>query len=69
MPGVLQENGTSFKTIRVKELHSTFGAEIEGVDFPNPSEEQFNEILAAMAKVLSPRIIWLHQVAPRAYVC
>lgn len=40
-----------FKTIRVKELHPTFGAEIEGVKFPNPSDEQFEEILAAMAKV------------------
>lgn len=40
-----------FKTFRVKELHPTFGAEIEGVDFPSPSNEQFAEILAAMAKV------------------
>ena len=40
-----------FKTIRVKELHPTFGAEIEGVDFPKPSDEQFEEIIAAMAKV------------------
>jgi alpha-ketoglutarate-dependent 2,4-dichlorophenoxyacetate dioxygenase len=40
-----------FKTFRVKELHPTFGAEIEGVDFPSPSEEQFQEILEARAKV------------------
>lgn len=57
MPGLLQENGGAFKTIRVKELHPTFGAQIEGVDFPNPSEEQFKEILAAMAKVLHPRAL------------
>ncbi|KAF2875210.1 alpha-ketoglutarate-dependent 2,4-dichlorophenoxyacetate dioxygenase [Massariosphaeria phaeospora] len=52
MPGLVQENGasTAFKTITVKELHPTFGAEVQGVDFPNPSEEQFNEVLAAMAK-------------------
>ncbi|KAJ4294087.1 hypothetical protein N0V90_007776 [Kalmusia sp. IMI 367209] len=43
-------NAAEFKTIRVKELHPTFGAEIEGVDFPNPSDEQFQEILVAMAK-------------------
>ncbi|KAF2187324.1 alpha-ketoglutarate-dependent 2,4-dichlorophenoxyacetate dioxygenase [Zopfia rhizophila CBS 207.26] len=48
MPGLIQE--TPFKTITVKELHPTFGAEISGVVFPNPPEEQFNEILAAMAK-------------------
>ena len=52
----MEEAGTSrehreFKTFRVKELHPSFGAEIEGVDFPNPSEEQFREILAAMSKV------------------
>jgi alpha-ketoglutarate-dependent 2,4-dichlorophenoxyacetate dioxygenase len=56
MPGLIQEGGP-FKTIRVKELHPTFGAEIEGVDFPNPSEEQFKELLAAMAKVGPPRSI------------
>lgn len=43
--------GSEFKTFRVKELHPNFGAELEGVDFPNPSDEQFQEILAAMAKV------------------
>lgn len=40
-----------FKTFRVKELHPTFCAEIEGVEFPNPSDEQFEELLRAMAKV------------------
>ncbi|KAF2846422.1 alpha-ketoglutarate-dependent 2,4-dichlorophenoxyacetate dioxygenase [Plenodomus tracheiphilus IPT5] len=42
--------GTDFKTFSVTELHPTFGAEIEGVNFPNPSEEQFKELLQAMAK-------------------
>ncbi|KAF1830146.1 alpha-ketoglutarate-dependent 2,4-dichlorophenoxyacetate dioxygenase [Decorospora gaudefroyi] len=42
--------GSSFKTFRIKELHPNFGAEIEGVDFPNPSERQFRELLQAMAK-------------------
>lgn len=45
--------GSDFKTISVKELHSTFGAEIEGVDFPSPSDEQFEEVLQAMAKVVT----------------
>jgi alpha-ketoglutarate-dependent 2,4-dichlorophenoxyacetate dioxygenase len=43
--------GSEFETFRVKELHPTFGAEIEGVDFPNPGNEQFEELLQAMAKV------------------
>jgi hypothetical protein len=49
----MEETGSNreFKTFRVKELHPAFGAEIEGVNFPNPPEEQFQEILAAMAKV------------------
>jgi alpha-ketoglutarate-dependent 2,4-dichlorophenoxyacetate dioxygenase len=49
----MEETGINreFKTISVKELHPTFGAEIQGVEFPDPSEEQFEEILAAMAKV------------------
>ena len=56
MPGLVLEGApgagpAAFKTIHVKELHPTFGAEVEGVDFPNPSEEQFRELLAAMAKV------------------
>ena len=42
-----------FKTFRVKELHPSFGAEIEGVEFPNPSDEQFDELLRAMAKVFA----------------
>ena len=49
MPGLLQE--TPFRTIEVKELHPTFGAEIRGVDFVNLSDEQLAEIKAAMAKV------------------
>ncbi|KAF2453967.1 alpha-ketoglutarate-dependent 2,4-dichlorophenoxyacetate dioxygenase [Lineolata rhizophorae] len=48
MPGIIKD--TPFKTISVKELHPTFGAEIEGVDFENLSQEQFDEIKAALAK-------------------
>lgn len=40
-----------FKTITVTEVHPTFAAEIEGVDWKNLSEEQFKEIFAALAKV------------------
>ncbi|KAJ4363371.1 hypothetical protein N0V83_009664 [Neocucurbitaria cava] len=48
--GNVDTTGSDFKTIRVKELHPTFGAEIEGVDFLSPSDEQFEEVLRAMAK-------------------
>lgn len=53
MAGAVEETGgaAGFKTFRVKELHPTFGAEIQGVNFPNPPEDQFEEILRAMAKV------------------
>jgi len=49
MPGLIQE--TPFKTFAVRELHPTFGAEIEGVDFANLTDEGLREIIAAMAKV------------------
>ncbi len=29
-----------FKTLTIKKLHPTFGAEVEGVDFQNLSDEQ-----------------------------
>lgn len=51
MPGLVNEETRPFKTIEVKELHPTFAAEVLGVDFEDVSEEQFSEILAAMAKV------------------
>lgn len=49
MPGLVKED--ELKTLTVKELHPTFAAEVSGVNFQNLSEEQFQEILAAMAKV------------------
>ncbi|KAI1387305.1 taurine catabolism dioxygenase [Hypoxylon trugodes] len=48
MPGLIQES--PFKTITVQELHPTFAAEVSGVNFQDVSEEQFKEIIAAMAK-------------------
>ncbi|KAI1268132.1 alpha-ketoglutarate-dependent 2,4-dichlorophenoxyacetate dioxygenase [Xylariaceae sp. FL1019] len=48
MPGLIED--LAFKTISVKELHPTFAAEIEGVNFDAVSQEQFAEILAAMTK-------------------
>ncbi|KAK9321098.1 hypothetical protein V1517DRAFT_340138 [Lipomyces orientalis] len=40
-----------FNLINVKELHPTFGAEINGVDFSKPVEDDvFQEILAAITK-------------------
>lgn len=52
MPGLLVTPETEFKTLRIKKLHPTFAAEIEGVDFSKPiPDDVFNEILAASAKV------------------
>ena len=53
MPGLLHSTDDSdFKIIKVQKLHQTFGAQISGVDFSSPiSEEIFDEILAAIAKV------------------
>ncbi|KAH7355323.1 alpha-ketoglutarate-dependent 2,4-dichlorophenoxyacetate dioxygenase [Rhexocercosporidium sp. MPI-PUGE-AT-0058] len=49
MPGRLTE--PNFKHITTKELHSTFVAEIQGVDFSKPVEPGvFSEIYAALAK-------------------
>lgn len=50
MPGVLLQDAP-FKTISVKELHPTFGAEVIGANFHDMSDEQLQEIKAAMAKV------------------
>lgn len=52
MPGIIQKE-PSPEGLTIKELHPTFGAEIEGVDFENLSEAQFAEIKSAMAKVRS----------------
>jgi len=49
MPGVLKD--PEFKHLHVQELHPTFGAEIDGVNLSNASDDEFSEILAAMAKV------------------
>ncbi|KAH9866570.1 hypothetical protein J1614_008260 [Plenodomus biglobosus] len=68
--------GTQFKTFSVTELHPTFGAEIQGVEFPDPSEEQFEELLRAIAKVTALRLFPIypnksvsnfecHQIYPR----
>jgi len=53
MPGLIQE--TPFKTFTVRELHPTFGAEVQGVDWENVTDEGLREIIAAMAKVRRPR--------------
>lgn len=53
MPGLLDSTEhTDFKIIKIQKLHPTFGAQISGVDFSSPiSDETFDEILAASAKV------------------
>jgi alpha-ketoglutarate-dependent 2,4-dichlorophenoxyacetate dioxygenase len=51
MPGLTQTSAT-FQHITVTELHPTFGAEVSGVDFSRPVEDDvFQEILAAINKV------------------
>jgi alpha-ketoglutarate-dependent 2,4-dichlorophenoxyacetate dioxygenase len=50
MPGLVTQT-MPFRTISIKELHPSFGAEVLEADFQNMSEEQFREIKAAMAKV------------------
>ena len=49
MPGLI--TAQPFSTIRVRELHPTFAAEIEGVNFQDLGQEQFDEIRSALAKV------------------
>ncbi|OWY58523.1 taurine catabolism dioxygenase [Alternaria alternata] len=49
MPGTVTSSAP-FRTIVVKQLHSTFGAEVVGADFTNMTNEQFDEIKQAMAK-------------------
>ncbi|KAH7074590.1 hypothetical protein BKA63DRAFT_316510 [Paraphoma chrysanthemicola] len=49
MPGLTTQD-TDFQTISIKKLHPSYGAEVLGAEFANMSEEQFQEIKAAMAK-------------------
>jgi alpha-ketoglutarate-dependent 2,4-dichlorophenoxyacetate dioxygenase len=43
----------TYNTITINELHPTFAAEVQGVNFQPLSEEQFQEVLSALAKVRS----------------
>lgn len=44
--------GYKFKTLTIKELQPTFGAEVSGLDFSqNIPDDAFEEVLKAMAKV------------------
>lgn len=58
MPVLPTSTSSTFSHITVSKLHPTFGAEISGVDFTRPVEEEvFAEILAATAQVgLHPQI-------------
>jgi hypothetical protein len=50
IPGRIQES--PYSRIAVKELHPTFGAEISGIDFSQPvDDETFREVLEAISKV------------------
>jgi hypothetical protein len=52
MPHATNDDATNFKLIQMKELHPTFGAEVDGVDFSKPvPEEVFSEIYKAITKV------------------
>jgi alpha-ketoglutarate-dependent 2,4-dichlorophenoxyacetate dioxygenase len=49
MPGRVQES--PYNRIPGKELHPTFGAEISGIDFSQPiDDETFHEVLEAISK-------------------
>jgi hypothetical protein len=50
MPGLVTQT-TPFQTISIKELHPSYGAEVLGANFQSMTDEQFQEIKAAMAKV------------------
>jgi len=56
MPGPLAE-ASHFRTITIKELHPSYGAEIIGIEFENVTDKQFQEINAAMAKVLPSSVL------------
>jgi hypothetical protein len=58
MPGTIISTPT-FRTIEVKQLHPTFGAEVSGADFKNMSDEQLEEIKRAMAKVRFARVLFV----------
>ena len=49
MPGLITEH--SSQSLEIKELHPTFGAEITGLNLKECTDDQFQELLAAMAKV------------------
>lgn len=52
MPHATKDDYIDFKLIQVKELHPTFGAEVDGVDFSKPvPDEVFSEIHKAIIKV------------------
>jgi alpha-ketoglutarate-dependent 2,4-dichlorophenoxyacetate dioxygenase len=51
MTGVITRD--TYSTMAIKELHPTFAAEVQGVNFQDLSEQQFQEILSALAKVCS----------------
>lgn len=53
MPGLTADHSNNSK-LTVNPLHPTFGAEVDGVDFGNLSDNDFQEILALMAKVHQP---------------
>jgi len=55
MPGIISNSEAGFEHIIVRKLHSTFAAELGGVDFSKPlSDGTFKEILTAVTKVSQP---------------
>jgi hypothetical protein len=62
MPGLIQDQQTT-QPLNLKPLHPTFGAEITDVDLTNVAEETFQQVLAAMAKVVSSKIISILHLA------
>ena len=55
MPHAKDGRDIDFKLIQVKELHPTFGAEVQGVDFSKAvGQDVFSEIHKAITKVSIP---------------
>jgi hypothetical protein len=50
MPGVIQ-NSSQDSLIKLKELHPTFGAEIEDLNLATISDTDFKTVLELMSKV------------------
>ena len=52
MPGIIQPPSQDPAKWQIKELHSTFGAEIEDLNLATINDEDFSTVLELMSKVI-----------------